>query len=129
MWLIAKEAGIPTIELHCPIPDILQEGAAAGLSKDMALLDSFVQVALEHVVQWRRNDRENNGPAANAPTPANLIEELIGNLGANKGGNNIGRRGESERQTSVLQGRGIGRNDIDGILHSTEAKLIEDLHR
>jgi hypothetical protein len=94
----------------------------------MALLDGLVQIALEHVVQWRRNDGEDDGPTANTPAPADLIKEFLGNLGASEGGNDIWRRGEGECETSVLQSRGIGRNDIDGVFHSTKSKLIENLY-
>jgi hypothetical protein len=115
--------------LNDPVPDTLQESTAAGLLDTVAFLFGLAQRNLENEVKRRRNDREDDGPATKSPSPANLVVELICNLGTGERGDDVGGRGEGKCKTSVLELRGVGGDDIDTVLHTTEADVVEDLTR
>jgi hypothetical protein len=118
---------ILTVELHSPVAHILEEVTTTWLLDSVALSLCLTKSGLEDEVQWRGDDREDNRPAAQTPSPTNLVVELVGDLGTSECGDDVGRGSEGKRQTSVLQFGSIGGDDINGILHTTEADIVEDL--
>ena len=53
-----------TIKLDDPIPDTLQKCAITLFLDPMTFPFGFAKIGLEHYVQRRRHDREDNGPTA-----------------------------------------------------------------
>ena len=118
---------ILTIKLQNPVPHALQKGTTTRLLDAMTLLLCLAEGRFENEVQRRRDDGEDDSPASETPSPADLVVELIGDLGTGKGSDNVRRGSEGECQASVLQLGRIGGDHVDGILHTTEADVVEDL--
>lgn len=95
----------------------------------MTFPSSLAKGGLENEIQRRRDDREDNRPAAKTPSPADLVVKLVGDLRAGKRGNDVGRGSEGKGQASVLQLGRISGDDIDTVLHTTEADVVEDLYQ
>lgn len=74
----------------------------------------------------RCNNRQQDGDSAIGPTPIRLVEAL-GERGPCKRGDDIRRRGEGEREASVLQRRGIRSQNIHGEYQTGGANRIEHL--
>lgn len=108
------------------MPCALENIPPAWLSDNEALLLGLVKVILQDEEQRGSEARENDRPATVTPSPADLVVELGRNLGASERGDDIRRGCEGIGQSSVLQLRHIGGDDINAIFH-TEAHVGEDV--
>ena len=88
---------------------------------------SFAKVCLQHKEQRRGNDREDNGKASEAPSPVDLIVEIVGCLWPGECSDHVRRGCKSVRQASVLQLGRIGSNYIYTVRHAGEAESVEHL--
>lgn len=118
-----------TIELDGIVPDALKPGPAAALGGQNAFLLGLAKVELQHEIQRRSDDGEDDGKGSKAPSPANVLEKRLGRLGSGEGGDDVGGRGKGVRQASVLELGGIGSDDIDTEGHAAKAQVVEDLRR
>lgn len=110
-----------TVKLNKVVLDALQQGAAAGFLNQQALFLCLSHVELEHDVQRRGDQREDDGECAKAPSPVVvLVVEVIGGLGTSKRGDDIGRGGEGVGQSSVLQLGRVGGDDIHTVCHAAK---------
>lgn len=105
----------------------LHEIPATGLSDKHTVLLCLPQVELEDNKERCSDERQNDGEASKAPTPANIVIEALGSLGACKSRDHVGRGRKSKSQSSMLQARRISRDDIDTVDHATKADCVEDL--
>ena len=118
-----------TVELDDVVPDALDPGPAAALGDQDSFLLGLAKVELEHEIQRRSNDGEDDGKGSEAPSPADVLEKRLGRLGSGEGGDDVGGRGKGIRQASVLELGGIGGDDIDTKGHAAKAQVVEDLRR
>lgn len=118
-----------TVKFLGPVNHTLQECPAARLADHMTLLLGLLDLMSQREEQRSSNDRENDGPCTEAPSPplTRKIIELVSNLRSGKCSDDVWRRCESVRKSSVLQLDRISRDDIQTVLHTAKAKLVEDL--
>ena len=81
---------------------------------------------LQHEKHGRSNNRQYDRDGSECPSPITLMESL-GNLGSGIGSNDVWRRGKCVCETSVLEVRSIGSEDIDAEDHTGESDRCEDL--
>lgn len=86
-----------------------------------------MEVPLEEAVHGSGDNGEDNGEAAKAPSPVNVLKKLLGRLGSGESSHHVRGRGEGVSETSVLELGGIGRDDIDAVGETGPANLPEDL--
>ena len=125
--LSATGRGELTVKLDAVVPDALDPRAARLFGSKHALLLGLAEVELEHKIQRGGDDGEDDGKGAEAPSPVDVLEEILGGLGAGEGGDHVGRGGEGVRETSVLELGSVGRDDIDAEGHAAEAEAVKDL--
>lgn len=122
-----KLAETLTVEFHDIVPDALEDITAAVTGNESAELLGLVHADLQDAEQRDGHDREDDGEGAESPPPADVVVKSLRCLGAGESGDDIGRRGESVSQTSVLELGDIGREDVHAECHSSESDGVEDL--
>jgi len=122
-----ESAGRLTIKFQAVVPDALQPCPTTSLFGQSAMTLGFTKVVLQHEEQRCRHDREDDGEAAKSPPPADVVVEVIRGLGSRECGDHVRRGCESVRQPSVLQSRGVRRDDIDAVCHAAEPDGVEYL--
>lgn len=116
-----------TIKLHDTPHDGLGPGTAAVLTYEETSLLGLVEVPLEEAVHGQGDEGEDDGEATKAPSPVDVLKELLSRLGSGESGHHVRGGGESVGETSVLELGGIGRDDIDTIGEARPANLPKDL--
>lgn len=111
------------------MPDALRKGPATARPGDDALVVGFLKVGLQQKVERGGDDGQNDGEAAETPSPVDVEVEALGSLGSGEGGNHVRGRGEGKGDTSVPQVCGIGREHTNGVDDASETDLVENLSR
>lgn len=92
-----------TVKLNGPVPDALKYRPTTGSLDTVTLLLSLVQIPFQDTIQRHGNNRRNDCPATEAPSPRDLIVEFTGNLWTGKGCNNVWRRGKGVSKGTIPQ--------------------------
>jgi len=120
-------ARLLTVKLDAVVSNALEPGSIARFLDQGSLLFGFAEIDLQQEVQGRSDDRKDYGKAPESPPPAALVVEGVGCFRSSEGCNDIRRGGESVCQSSVLQLRCIGRNDVHAVGHTAKADRVKDI--
>lgn len=85
-------------------------------------------VVLQNKEEGGCDDWEYNGPQSITPSPVIRIESL-GGLGSGKGGDDVGRGGESVCKASITQGGSVNGQNVDTKDDTSEPDSDKDLAR
>ena len=107
--------------------NILPECSTTLFLNQQSTLNSFLLIAPEYSKNWDSNNRGDDGKNTVTPVPATGLEEGLSGSRTDKGGDDVRSGGEGENQSSILQRRSVGHEDIKNVSHAIEPDPVKDL--
>lgn len=95
--------------------EALNKGAVGRHLWNDIELGSLALVHVENDQDWHGNDWSDDGKRTKGPLPGAVLVESLCRSWACKGGKNVWRRREREREGSVLNSGGIGNEDLKDV--------------